>query len=153
MGPSACQTLPSCLCLVTYFSPFRCNSIVTSLKVLAQALQNRATLSCLLTVPQTCAWGFLFIWVFFFSLIFFLLELVSTRASFTSVSVLQWISSARHSTCHTGNAPCYEAYIAEELSNFVFQLLAPMNISPLRTRAVSSVPMVLTVGDFIHTQA
>ena len=89
----------------------------------------------------------------FFSLIFFLLELVSTRASFTSVSVLQWISSARHSTCHTGNAPCYEAYIAEELSNFVFQLLAPMNISPLRTRAVSSVPMVLTVGDFIHTQA
>lgn len=145
LSPPVSASLP------TDFSSFGSNSVVTSLEGLAQVLQNRAILSAFLQY-HPCAWGFLFIWVFF-SLMFFLLELVSMRVSFTSIFVLQWDYSAYHSTCHTVNAPRYGTHIAEDLSNFVFQLLAPMNISPLRTRTVSSVSMVLTEGNFIHTRA
>lgn len=68
--------------------------------------------------------------------------------SSTSVFVLHWITSACRSTGHTVNVP----HVLLENYAMLFQSLAPMNDSLLRTRAVPSIPMVLILGYFLHSQ-
>lgn len=77
-------------------------------------------------------------WVFK-KLIFPLLELVPKKVSSMSVSVLHQITRAHHSTCHIVKAP----HILLKNKAILFSSCwHQMNGSLLRTRAVSSIPMV-----------